>query len=81
LQPYRQLQGQSSVSLTYIDKPVGFSFFPYELAPGIKHVLEKNANLVTYEQHESGGHFAALEKPAELWGDVEKYVEAVWAKV
>lgn len=81
LQPYRQLQGPSSVSLTYIDKPVGFSFFPYELFPGIKHVLEKNANLVTYEQHESGGHFAALEKPAELWGDVEKYVEAVWAKV
>ena len=81
LQPYRQLHGQSGFKLTYIEKPIGFSFFPYELFPGIKHVLEKNGNIVTYEQHESGGHFAALEKPKELWGDVEKYVEAVWGKV
>ncbi|KAF3002630.1 hypothetical protein E8E13_009034 [Curvularia kusanoi] len=71
LQPYRQLHGQSQISLKHISKPVGFSFFPYELFPGIKYLLEKNANLVTYEQHERGGHFAALEKPQELWGDVE----------
>jgi hypothetical protein len=44
-------------------------------------VLEKNANLVSYEQHEAGGHFAALEKPRELWGDVETFVKAVWDKV
>jgi hypothetical protein len=43
--------------------------------------LEKNANLVSYEMHETGGHFAALEKPGELWGDVEKFVEKVWEKV
>ncbi|KAJ4988845.1 epoxide hydrolase 6 [Stagonosporopsis vannaccii] len=79
LQPYRQMSNASG--LGYIEKPVGFSFFPYELFPGIKNVLEKNVNLVTYEQHESGGHFAALEKPEELWGDVEKYVKAVWGKV
>ncbi|PSN61440.1 epoxide hydrolase-like protein [Corynespora cassiicola Philippines] len=78
LHPYRQLHG-AGVSLTYIEKPVGFSFFPYELFPGIKHVLDKNANIVTYEQHESGGHFAALEKPQELWSDVEKYVKVVWS--
>ncbi|KAH6643082.1 epoxide hydrolase-like protein [Boeremia exigua] len=81
LQPYRQLHGQSGISFVYIEKPVGFSFFPYELFPGIKHVLDKGANIVTYEQHESGGHFAALEKPKELWSDVEKYVEVVWGKV
>ncbi|KAG9205567.1 hypothetical protein G6514_008209 [Epicoccum nigrum] len=77
LQPYRQLR---SVAPTYVAKPVGFSFFPYELFPGIRHVLEKNANLVSYEQHEAGGHFAALEKPRELWGDVETFVKAVWDK-
>lgn len=78
MQPYRELQISG---LSYIEKPVGFSFFPYELFPGIKHVLEKNANIVTYEQHESGGHFAALEKPEELWEDVEKYVKVAWGKV
>ncbi|UPX13223.1 uncharacterized protein EKO05_0003744 [Ascochyta rabiei] len=78
LQPYRQLLGNSGLALTYIEKPVGFSFFPHELFPGIKHVLDKNANIVTYEQHESGGHFAALEKPEELWGDVEKFVNVAW---
>ena len=78
LHPYRQLH---SIPPTYITKPVGFSFFPHELFPGIRHVLEKSANLVTYEQHERGGHFAALEKPEELWGDVEKYVGEVWGKV
>ncbi|KAJ4333678.1 hypothetical protein N0V87_007434 [Didymella glomerata] len=80
-QPYRQLHGESSVHFAYISKPVGFSFFPYELFPGIKHVLEKGGNIATYEQHESGGHFAALEKPEWLWADVEKYVKEVWGKV
>lgn len=42
------------------------------------HVLEKEGNIVAYEQHESGGHFAALEKPEELWADVEKFVKVAW---
>lgn len=70
-----------SLTLKYISKPVGFSFFPYELFPGIRHVLEKSANLVRYEQHGEGGHFAALEMPRELWGDVEGFVGEVWGKV
>lgn len=27
---------------------------------------------------EKGGHFAALEKPKELWGDVEEFVGIAW---
>jgi len=46
--------------------------------PGIKSVLEKHCNLVTYKQHERGGHFAALEKPDELWADVEEFAGKVW---
>lgn len=57
---------------------MGFSFFPRELTPGVMHVLEKEGNIVAYEQHESGGHFAALEKPEELWADVEKFVKVAW---
>lgn len=60
------------------DKPLGFSFFPYELMPGIKSVLEKETNLVFYKHHERGGHFAALERPAALWADVVEFVEKTW---
>ncbi|KAL1606169.1 hypothetical protein SLS60_003570 [Paraconiothyrium brasiliense] len=78
LYPYRQIFGTSRPVFKYLDKPTGFSFFPYELSPGIKHVLEKNCNLVCYRQHEQGGHFAALEKPEELWGDVEEFTKLAW---
>lgn len=80
IQPYRQLFSPSPPELPYIAKPVGFSYFPHELIPGIKHVLEKNCNLATYNKHEHGGHFAALEQPAELWADVEEFVSVVWKK-
>jgi microsomal epoxide hydrolase len=54
------------------------SFFPLELVPAIKHVVEKNCELVFYRQHERGGHFAALEMPKELWADVEEFAGKVW---
>lgn len=85
LYPYRQLFGARAqrfgtpnTEFKYFDKPTGFSFFPYELSPGIKEVLEKSCNLVSYRQHEHGGHFAALEQPEELWGDVEEYARIAW---
>jgi hypothetical protein len=40
--------------------------------------MEKESNLVSYRQHESGGHFAALEKPKELLEDVEEFVGKAW---
>lgn len=43
-------------------------------------MLEKHANLVKYDMHESGGHFAALEKPRELWADVEGFVGVAWGQ-
>jgi pimeloyl-ACP methyl ester carboxylesterase len=76
--PYRQLFGTSRAHFEYISKPTGFSFFPYELFPGIKSVLEKNCNLVFYRQHDQGGHFAALERPAELWADVQEFADKAW---
>ncbi|KAL6705990.1 hypothetical protein ACN47E_006269 [Coniothyrium glycines] len=76
--PYRDLFGPGAVKPGDLTKPTGFSFFPYELAPGIKHVIERHCNLVFYKQHERGGHFAALEKPKELWADVEEFVGKAW---
>lgn len=71
--PYRP--GNKAALGGYIEKPFGFSFFPKEISPGIKALIEKQGNLVQYTQHQHGGHFAALEHPQELWADVESFVK------
>jgi hypothetical protein len=76
--PYRALFSPSRRPFDYIKKPTGYSFFPYELYPGLKSNVAKNVNLVHYAQHERGGHFAALERPADLWGDVQGFVKEAW---
>ncbi|KNG46681.1 epoxide hydrolase [Stemphylium lycopersici] len=78
LHPYRMLFGPTPVEFPLTKKPLGFSFFPYELMPGIKSILEKETNLVFYKRHERGGHFAALERPSDFLEDVEEFVGKVW---
>ncbi|KAF1835819.1 alpha/beta-hydrolase [Decorospora gaudefroyi] len=62
----------------YVDKAVGYSWFPYELAPVPRAWAEKTGNLVFFRAHEQGGHFAALERPEVLWGDVEAWAKIAW---
>lgn len=60
-------------------KPMGFSWFPWELVPSPRSWTELSTdNLVFYRAHEKGGHFAALEGPEVLWGDVEEFVKKAW---
>ncbi|KAF1914142.1 Alpha/Beta hydrolase protein [Ampelomyces quisqualis] len=75
--PYRQLSTTSAAS-TPISKPLGVSWFLHEILPAFKHVIEKENNLVYYKRHERGGHFAALERPVEFWGDVEEFAGMAW---
>lgn len=77
--PYRQMFGTARMEPEYIKKPLGFSFFPKELNPGLRRVVESSAEeVVFFGEHEGGGHFAALERPGELLGDVEEFVGRVW---
>ncbi|KAH7406838.1 Alpha/Beta hydrolase protein [Phaeosphaeria sp. MPI-PUGE-AT-0046c] len=64
--------------LLYVEKPVGYSYFPYELAPVPKAWAEKTGNMVFFRRHEHGGHFAALERTEALWKDVEDFVAIAW---
>jgi hypothetical protein len=41
-------------------------------------LIEKECNIVFYNVHDRGGHFAALEQPELLWDDVQAFVEKVW---
>ena len=62
-------------------KPMGYSWHPYELVPTPRSWTELTTeNLVFYREHERGGHFAALEGPEILWGDVEEFVKKAWKK-
>ncbi|OCF44445.1 hypothetical protein I317_01705 [Kwoniella heveanensis CBS 569] len=64
----------------YQHKPMGFSYFPREISPVPVHWIKQVNNLVWSKEHTSGGHFAALEKPQELWQDIEEFVAATWNK-
>ncbi|KAH7081019.1 Alpha/Beta hydrolase protein [Paraphoma chrysanthemicola] len=70
---YREMK-----ELLYVDKPIGYSYFPYELAPVPVAWAEKTGGLVWKKEHEVGGHFAALERTKELWDDVEEFVKVAW---
>ncbi|KAF2450600.1 epoxide hydrolase-like protein [Karstenula rhodostoma CBS 690.94] len=75
--PYRRLSGSTPEPTPSLEKPTGYSFFPKELFPGIKYIIENETKLVSFNVHERGGHFAALERPADLWDDVEAFVTKV----
>lgn len=57
---------------------VGYSLFKKEIHPIPKIVAEKMCNLVWFEKHEEGGHFAALEQPQVLWDDVKSFIDKAW---
>lgn len=68
----------NSLKLPFVEKPCGYSLFRHELVPVPKSWAEKTCNLVSFADHESGGHFGAMEKPAELLDDIEEYVQKAW---
>ncbi|KAF4335453.1 microsomal epoxide hydrolase [Fusarium beomiforme] len=60
-----------------IKKPLGYSWFPYELAPIPVSWVRTTGNLVFSRKHERGGHFAALERPDVLLKDFEEFVQQI----
>ncbi|KAK4050729.1 hypothetical protein OIO90_004951 [Microbotryomycetes sp. JL221] len=77
---YRQ-NTAADQSKGYIEKPFGFSCFPFELAGYPKEWVADTGNLVWYKEHDNGGHFAAVEKPQVLLQDVESFIDQEWSKV
>lgn len=61
-------------------KPQGYSYFPQEIFPTPVSWVKASGSFVHIGSHEKGGHFAAMERPQDLWGDVEAFVERAWAK-
>jgi len=83
--PYRQFFGSNPSFFHtkpefHIKKPLGYSYFPMELAPIPRAWAEKTGNLVWYREHTEGGHFAAMEKPQLFAKDMEDFAKEAWGK-
>ena len=83
--PYRQFFGPKPTFFhnepsLYINVPMGYSYFPEELAPVPKAWAASTGNLAWFRAHDAGGHFAAMEKPEVFVQDMEDFIKEVWKK-
>jgi microsomal epoxide hydrolase len=53
--------------------PAGVAQFPYEIVPPIRRFAERSNNIVHWSEFDRGGHFAAMEQPDLLVGDVRAF--------
>jgi microsomal epoxide hydrolase len=53
--------------------PTGVAVFPREIAPAIRRFAERSNNIVQWSEFDRGGHFAAMEEPDLLVGDVREF--------
>jgi pimeloyl-ACP methyl ester carboxylesterase len=53
--------------------PTGVAVFPREIAPPIRRFAELSNNIVHWSEFDRGGHFAAMEVPDLLVGDVRDF--------
>jgi epoxide hydrolase len=53
--------------------PTGVAVFPREIAPPIRRFAELSNNIVHWFEFDRGGHFAAMEQPDLLVGDVRDF--------
>ena len=57
-----------------IEKPVGVAAFPIDLIPfPPRSMVARHMNVTHWTDFQKGGHFAALERPDDLVGDIRKF--------
>jgi microsomal epoxide hydrolase len=59
-------------------KPLGYSWYPKEIAPTPKSWAATTGKLVWFKRHTKGGHFAAMEQPETMADDIEEFLSQVW---
>lgn len=79
---YRALFEEGGVGLPEgqrVEKPVGFANFPGEklYSPPPRSWAERAYNIVHWSTMESGGHFAAMERPGPFVEDVRMFARAI----
>jgi pimeloyl-ACP methyl ester carboxylesterase len=51
--------------------------FPAEIAPPVRRLAEQTNHIVYWSEFDRGGHFAAMEEPDLLVGDVREFFRLV----
>ena len=62
----------------YLKTPTGVSAFAKEAEMVPRSWAETKANIKFWQEHDSGGHFAAFEKPDEFAKDLIRFYRSVW---
>jgi pimeloyl-ACP methyl ester carboxylesterase len=57
--------------------PTGVAVFPAEIAPPVQRLAEQTNHIVHWSEFDRGGHFAAMEEPDLLVGDVREFFRLV----
>jgi microsomal epoxide hydrolase len=57
--------------------PTGVAVFPAEIAPPVRRLAEQTNHIVHWSEFDRGGHFAAMEEPDLLVGDVREFFRLV----
>ncbi|MEY9913196.1 pimeloyl-ACP methyl ester carboxylesterase [Catenulispora sp. MAP12-49] len=58
--------------------PTGLACFPAENFIVLRHIAERSNNLVRWTEFDRGGHFAAMEAPELLVGDIRAFFRQLW---
>jgi epoxide hydrolase len=56
--------------------PTGVAVFPAEIAAPVRRIAEMSNHIVHWTEFDRGGHFAAMEEPDLLVGDVREFFRA-----
>lgn len=56
-----------------LETPAGFSVFPREIFGPPRNWVEAEYNVTQWSVHDRGGHFAAMEEPELLVGDIREF--------
>jgi pimeloyl-ACP methyl ester carboxylesterase len=72
---YREnrLTGEDAATRGRLETPVAYADFPKEVFATPLAWIQRTYNVVQYTQMPRGGHFAALEQPELLLGDIRKF--------
>ena len=57
--------------------PTGVAVFPHDISMSIPRFAEQNNNIVYWSEFDRGGHFAAMEEPDLLVGDVRTFFRSL----
>jgi len=75
---FEDLTGAPVPPKARIEKPVAVARFPVDLIPfPPRSQVERNFNVARWTEFSEGGHFAALERPDDLVGDIRAFARGL----